>query len=157
ASDVPDEVLGEGDDAVGDPAMEHQLAREDEERDREEGEDVHPRVHALEHDRERQPFPHDGAHGREPDRERHRHPEEQQEDEADREDRQCHAGFTSSPRKSATMCSIENRTMSDPEITSGAWLNASEIPSVGILYGATEAPRIAPFQAMIAPKVPTSA
>src|SRR5258706_2076856 len=151
------EILREAHDAVGHAAVEHQLPRENEERDREEGEDVHPRGHALKHHRERQPFPQDGAHRREPDRKGDRHSEQEEEDEADREDGQCHDGTTSSPRSSAMMCSIEKSTMSAPEITSGAWLNASERPSVGILYGATEAARIAPFQAMIAPKAATSA
>src|SRR5262249_31909326 len=113
--------------------------------------------HALENDRERQPLPEDGAHRREPDRERDRHPEQQQHGERNAEDRQCHAGLTSSPRQSAMTCSTENSRISAPETTSGAWLNASEMPSVGILYDATDSSSIAPFHAMIAPKVPTSA
>ncbi len=127
------EILRKPHDAVGDAAVEHQLPRENEERDREEGEDIHPRGHALEYHRERQAFPEDGAYRREPDRESDRNAEQQEEDEADREDGQCHDGTTSSPERSATMCSIEKRTISAPEITSGAWLKASEMPSVGIL------------------------
>ena len=48
---MADEVLGELHDAVGDAAVEHQLSRENEKRNREERKDVHPRGHALEHDR----------------------------------------------------------------------------------------------------------
>src|SRR5262249_43331957 len=120
-------------DAIGDAAVKHELAGEDEERDREEGEDVHPRVHALENHRERQPFPENGGYRGEADRARDRHAEEQPHGERSAEEGQRHAGTTPSPRMSAITCSIENSTISAPEITSGAWLKASEMPSVGIL------------------------
>src|SRR5262249_19888706 len=108
-------------------------------------------------DGERQSFPQDRAQRGKPDREGDRHAEQQERREARGEYRQCHAGITSSPRRSAMMCSIENTTMRTPDTTSGAWLNASEMPSVGILYGATEAARMAPFHAIVAPNVATSA
>ena len=99
--------------------MQHQLAAEDEERDGEEREDVHPRHHLLEDDGDRQPFVEDGAERRQADRERDRHAEDQEAEERDGENRQCHDGSTSSPRESAMMCSIENKTISTPESTSG--------------------------------------
>src|SRR5688500_19462758 len=47
---MADQAFGKGHDAVGNAAIEHQLAREDEERDGQEREDVHARCHALEHE-----------------------------------------------------------------------------------------------------------
>ena len=130
---MADQALGEGHDAIGDAAIEHQLAGEDEERDGEEREDVHARRHALEHDGERQALVEDGGDGGEADREGDGYAQHQAEREDDAEDGQCHDGITSSPRHSATMCSRENRAIRMPAITSGRWLMPSGRPSVGIL------------------------
>lgn len=99
--------------------MQHQLTAEDEERDGEEGEDVHPRHHLLEDDRDRQAFVEDGANRREADREGDRDAEDQEAEESGAEDDQFHEGTTSSPRRRAMMCSIEKETMRTPEAISG--------------------------------------
>ena len=45
--------------------------------------------------------------------------EDEEAEERDGEDGQCHDGSTSSPRSSARMCSIENRTIRMPDRASG--------------------------------------
>ena len=69
----PTMLLRRPHDLVGDAAVQHQLAAEDEERDGEEREDVHPGHHLLEEDGDRQTLVEDGAQGRQPDREGDRH------------------------------------------------------------------------------------
>src|SRR4029077_5114784 len=102
-----------------DAAVEHELAGEDEERNGEKGEHSHPRRHPLEDDRNRQSFIQDRADRRQSDREGDRDAEDEEEDKRQREYRQCHAGSTSVPCSSATMCSMENRTISAPAIATG--------------------------------------
>ena len=46
---------------------------------------------------------------------------------------QCQAGSTSVPRTKAMMCSMENSDTSKPATAGGTYLNASEMPRVGIL------------------------
>ena len=111
----PTMVRASGHDLVGDPAVQHQLAAEDEERDGEEREDVHAGHHLLEDDGDRQALVEDGAQGRQADREGDGDAEDQEAEERDAEDGQCHDGSTSSPRSSAMMCSIENSTIRTPE------------------------------------------
>ncbi len=94
---MADQRVGEAHDALGDAAVEHQLAGEDEERNGEEGEHLHAADHLLEDDGERQPGGEDGGDRRQADRERDRNPNEQQQREADCEDGQFHAGTTSLP------------------------------------------------------------
>ena len=54
AAHVAHKAVGEAHDAVGDAAVEHQFAGEDEERDGQEAEHLHPADHLLEDDRDRQ-------------------------------------------------------------------------------------------------------
>jgi hypothetical protein len=116
---VADQAVGEAHDAVGDAAVEHQLAGEHEERDRQEREHLHAADHLLEHHGDRQAGRQDGGHRGQADGEGHRHAQQQQDDEARRHDGQFHAGTTSWPRSSATMCSKENSTISAPAIITG--------------------------------------
>ena len=116
---MADEVLGELHDLVGNAAMQHQLAAEDEERDGQEREDVHPRHHLLEDHRHRQAFIQNGADGREADGEGDGDAENQEAEEGGAENDQFHDGMTSSPRRRAMMCSIEKETIRTPEATSG--------------------------------------
>ena len=115
AADVADHGARGRHDLVGDAAVQHQLAAEDEERDGQEREDVHAGHHLLEDDGDRQALVEDGAQGGEADGEGDRDAQDQEAEEGDGQDGQCHDGSTSSPRSSAMMCSIENRTMSTPE------------------------------------------
>jgi hypothetical protein len=102
AADVADQAVGEADDPLRDAAVEHQLAGEDEERDRQEGEDLHPADHLLEHDGDRQAGGEDGRDRRQADRERDRHAEHEQDDEADREDGQFHGDGPCAARAPST-------------------------------------------------------
>jgi len=113
-------ALGEPHDLVGHAAVQHQLAAEDEERDREEREHVHPGHHLLEQHTQRQALVEDGADRRESDREGHRNAQDEQAEERQAQDGQCHDGTTSFPSSNASTCSIENEMTSRPEITSGA-------------------------------------
>jgi len=116
---MADQAVGEAHDAVGDAAVEHQLAREDEEGNGQKAEDLHAADHLLEDDGDGQAGGHDGGHRGQPDRERDRHAQQQQQREAHAEDGQFHEGVTSVPRSSAMMCSIENSTISTPAMTTG--------------------------------------
>ena len=115
---MPNQAVGEAHDAISNAAVEHQLASEDEERDRQEAEDLHPADHLLEHHRDRQARIENSGNRRQADRERHRYAEQQQDGEGDRQDGQFHAGTTSSSRSNAITCSSENITMSTPATTS---------------------------------------
>ena len=80
---MPDQVAREGDDLVGDAAVQHQLAGEDEERDRQEREHVHPGDHALERGRERKALDQVGEDAGQRDGERDRDAQQQEDREAD--------------------------------------------------------------------------
>ena len=118
AAHVADQRVGEAHDAVGHPAVEHQLAGEDEERDRQEAEHLHPADHLLEDDGDREAGIQDGGDRGQADRERNRHAQQQQDGESDGEYGQFHAGTTSSLRSSAITCSSENITIRTPATTS---------------------------------------
>ncbi len=133
ATDVTDQAFRQFDDPMGDAAVKHQFAGEDEERNRQEREHGHAGDHPAEDHRHRQPFVHDRDHRGEPDRERDRDAQHQEREEQDGEDGQCHDGTTSSPLNSAMICSTENSTISTPAIATGTWLSPSGMPSVGIL------------------------
>jgi hypothetical protein len=92
-----------------------------------------PGRHLLEDDRHRQAFVEDRRERRQADRERDRHAEDQQAEERDRENRQCHAFSTSMPRRSATMCSTENRHDQETRGDQRHVAERSEMPRVGIM------------------------
>ncbi|KAG0758794.1 hypothetical protein G6F22_019548 [Rhizopus arrhizus] len=75
---VPHQRLGERDDAVGNAAVQHEFAREDEEGNGQERERVHAGGHLLERHRQRQVLDHDGGDGRQADGEGHRHADHQE-------------------------------------------------------------------------------
>ena len=120
APDVADHAARRRHDFVGDAAVEHQLAAEHEERDRQERKHVHPRHHLLEQDGDRQPFVQDGAQGGEADGEGDGDAERQEPEKGRTQDDQCHDGSTSAPLSRAMMCSTEKETISTPEMTRGA-------------------------------------
>ena len=113
------QAVGQAHDALGNPAVEHQFAREDEERDGEEAEDLHPAHHLLEHDGHRQASHQDGGHRRQPDGKSHRHAQQEQHREAHGQHGQFHAVSTVVPRHTAIRCSTENSTISTPAIITG--------------------------------------
>jgi hypothetical protein len=119
AADMADHVSGCRHDLVGDAAVEHQLAAEDEKWDRQKRKDVHAGHHLLKDDCNRQALDQDGAQRRQADGKSDGNPQRQEPEKGDSQNDQCHVGSTSSPLRSAMMCSIENRTMSTPESTSG--------------------------------------
>ncbi len=116
---MADQAVGELDDAFGNTAVEHQLPGEDEKGDGQEAEDLHAANHLLEDDGHRQIGGQDGGHAAQTDGKGHRHAQDQQQREADAQDGQFHAGSTTLPCTSATMCSTENSTISTPPITIG--------------------------------------
>ena len=115
---MADQAVGEAHDAIGDAAVEHQLAREHEERNGEEGEDLHAADHLLEHDGDRQPEYRMVATEARPIENATGTPSSSSAVKTERQNGQFHAGTTSSSRSSATMCSIENSTISTPADTS---------------------------------------
>ena len=120
AAHVADQAVGEAHDAVGDAAVEHQLAGEHEERDRQEA-----RTPACRRPSSGTPRPSAGRRRGwwRPTTARSRTRPARRAAAAavklSAQDGQFHAGSTSSPRSSAMMCSIENSTISAPAITSG--------------------------------------
>ena len=69
--------------SVGDASVQHQLARKDEEWNREEREHAHARRHLLEADFERQTFVGQSSQCRQANRKRHGHTQQQQESKGD--------------------------------------------------------------------------
>ena len=78
---VAHQAIGKTHDALGNTAIEHQLARENEKRNRKKGEHLHAANHLLEHHRNRQASGNDGGDRRQANRKRHRHTQHQKEGE----------------------------------------------------------------------------
>ena len=121
AAHVADGAFREIDDLLRDAAVKHQFAGEDEERDGQEREDVHPRNHPLEHHRDRDALERDGRDAGQADGESDRDAQDQEQSEAAGQDHQCHDGSTSLFRRVAMICSVENRQISTPASTTGMY------------------------------------
>ena len=79
---MADQTIGKAHDALGDAAIQHQLAGENEKGNGQKTEHLHAADHLLEHHGHRQPGGNDGGDRRQPNRKRNRHAQHQEEREA---------------------------------------------------------------------------
>jgi hypothetical protein len=116
---VTDQAAGKVDDLVGNTAVQHELTGEDEEGNGQEGKHIHARDHHLDGGLKRQAFHGKGGQTGQANGKRHGHAQQQEGDEAQTEYGQCHEGTTFVPANWASICSMENRTIATPEISTG--------------------------------------
>jgi hypothetical protein len=149
AAEMPDEGPRERDQPARDVAAHHQLAREDEERDRHQREDRDARVQALEHHHRRQAHVEHRGEGGGAEAEGDRRADEEEDGEDAEQDPQLHrqasAVSAASPKRGVgrpaarrTRRSAQNRTTRTPPPTSGMKSTAAETPSEGSVIAEAE-------------------